>query len=111
MAIERMALTDDATGAVNIVLVDTEKGFEPGPGKTLRPADGAIQGGTWDGQAYQPAPPPPPDPDAELSAALAAVQPAISAVTDPEAQAALQALMDALTGNAGRAGKVAGRPT
>ena len=55
--------------------------------------------------------PPPPDPNAELDAALAEVQaglPNVSTVAD--LKTALNDMIDAMRGRAGKAGRVAGRP-
>jgi len=109
----RKAIIVEATGVVeNIVMANDD--FDPGPGKLLRDAADARRGGTWDGAAYQPppAPPPaPPDPQAELDAAITAARADYATAADQAGRdAAFLALCDALTGDAGRAGRVAGKP-
>lgn len=57
----RKALIDAATGMVeNIIVLDSEAAYDPGPDKTILDPTGAEIGGTWDGSQFLP--PPEPDP-------------------------------------------------
>lgn len=60
------ALIDTATGLVeNIIAIDPGAVYDPGAGKSLIDAAGAMIGGTWNGAIFVSPIPPPPVPDTD----------------------------------------------
>lgn len=72
-----------------------------------RPTDAEIEQAWLDLKAQ----PPPPDPGDELDAALAEIQAGLVGITTVVGlKTAIGAMIDAMRGKAGRAGRIAGRP-
>lgn len=63
----------------------------------------------WDGAKWSPTPPPPPDPTDELDAALTALDPA-TIISLAATRTFMTDLLKVLRGQAGKAGRIAGRP-